>query len=67
MDYIDQVFIEVKDLIPGKYLMSKLKDPERFIEAVKELIDDEWVNDIDFTKDYEYMVKHDFTGFKSSL
>ena len=65
MDYIDQVYIKVKDLPKGKYPMADLQDPDHFIDAIQHLIDGEWINDIDFTTDHQKLVKHDFTGFKT--
>jgi hypothetical protein len=39
MDYIDTVFVDLKQRLPGKYPLADLREPQKFIEAVKFLID----------------------------
>lgn len=56
MDYLDRVFVEVRALRPGRYPVDTLKEPERFIAAVKELMDGEWLRDLYFTSDYRILV-----------
>lgn len=64
MDYLDQVYVHLKKLKPGKYRMADLADPDRFIDAVQYLISGEWITDVEFTEDDQDLVKHDLTGFK---
>ncbi len=52
MDYIDRVYVDLKDREPGNYLMSSLKDPEKFIAAVKYLIDGGWIINVHWDSSY---------------
>ena len=52
MDYIDRVYVELKDRPPGKFLMSTLVEPEKFIEAVKFLIDGGWITNVHWDSSY---------------
>jgi hypothetical protein len=56
MDYIDRVYVDLKDRPPGKFLMSGLAEPDRFIEAVKELIDGQWLLNVCFSSDYQTLI-----------
>ena len=52
MDYIDRVYLDLKDRPPGKFLMSALAEPEKFIEAVKFLIDGAWITNVHWDSSY---------------
>lgn len=56
MDYLDRVYKYILGLKPGRYPLDKLMERDRFIEAVKELIDGEWIKDAEFSSDYFYLV-----------
>ena len=56
MDYFDRVYLDLKGREPGRYSLEHLKEPERFIDAVKYLMDGEWIVDIHFTSDYKTLV-----------
>jgi len=56
MDYLDRVFLDLKAREPGRYSLIHLREPERFIDAVKELMDGEWIRDVHFTSDYKTLV-----------
>jgi len=56
MDYLDKVYLDLTTRPPGRYPLNKLKEPDRFIQAVKELIDGEWIHDICFTADYKTLI-----------
>lgn len=56
MDYLDRVYVELKDRQPGRYPIHNLKEPERFIAAVKELIDGEWLTEVYFSEDFQILV-----------
>ncbi|MFA5816653.1 MAG: hypothetical protein WC865_13645 [Bacteroidales bacterium] len=56
MDYIDRVYVDLKDREPGKFPMSSLKDPEKFISAVKFLIDGEWLTNVYFSQNYDSLI-----------
>ena len=55
MDYIDLVYVALKDKEPCKILMSSLKDPAKFIEAVKYLIEGDWLSNVYWDNDYHTM------------
>ena len=59
MDYIDRVYVHLKDRKPGKYPIHNLREKEKFIEAVKFLIDGEWLTNVDFSADYQTLVIHE--------
>ncbi|TSA33882.1 MAG: hypothetical protein D4R64_13230 [Porphyromonadaceae bacterium] len=52
MDYIDRVYVDLKDRPPGKFHMSGLAEPEKFIEAVKFLIDGGWITNVHWDSSY---------------
>jgi hypothetical protein len=56
MDYIDRVFVDLREREPGRYPLDRLKERDRFIEAVKELMDGQWLTELYFTEDYETLV-----------
>lgn len=56
MDYIDKVYVHLKDRQPGRYPIHNLREKEKFIEAVKELIDGEWLRDVCFSSDYRTLI-----------
>ena len=53
MDYLDQVFVDLKDKKPGRYPLDSLREPERFISAVKFLMDGQWLTNVYFSEDYK--------------
>lgn len=52
MDFIDKVYLDLKDREPGKFLMSSLKNPDGFIAAVQFLIDGAWLTNVHWDADY---------------
>ena len=56
MDYLDRVFIDLRQREPGRYPLDRLKERDRFIEAVKELMDGGWLTELYFTEDYRTLV-----------
>jgi hypothetical protein len=52
MDYIDRVYVDLKDREKSNFLMSNLKDPEKFISAVKFLIDGGWITNVHWDSSY---------------
>lgn len=56
MEYIDQVYIDLRQREPGRYPLGRLRERERFIEAVKELMDGQWLTELYFTEDYQTLV-----------
>jgi hypothetical protein len=56
MDYLDKVYKDLTTREPGRYPLQNLREPERFIAAVKELIDGEWIRNICFTNDYKILI-----------
>lgn len=56
MDYIDQVYVDLRQREPGRYPLDRLRERHRFIEAVKELMDGEWLTELYFTEDYQTLV-----------
>jgi len=52
MDYIDRVYVDIKDREKSSFLMSSLKDPEKFISAVKFLIDGGWITNVHWDSSY---------------
>lgn len=56
MDYIDEVFIALKDREPGRYPIGSLREPEKFTSAVKFLIDGEWLTNVSFSNDYGTLI-----------
>jgi hypothetical protein len=56
MEYLDEVFAHLKTLEPGRYPIRNLREPERFIKAVKELIDGSWLPNVHFSQDYFWMI-----------
>ena len=59
MEYIDTVFVALKDRAPCKVLMSSLQDPDRFILAVKELIDSGYLSNIHWDSSFLIMTVED--------
>jgi hypothetical protein len=61
MDYIDTVFVDLKQRLPGKYPLADLREPQKFIEAVKFLIDGDWLPEVSFSNDYKILIigEHD--------
>jgi len=66
MDYIDLVYVAIKDLPPGKHLMSNLKDSDKFISAVKYLIDGGWITNVHWDKCFYTMTIEEKFPFHSS-
>ncbi len=56
MDYIDTVYLELRDKPPGHYPLDKLREPQKFTEAVKFLIDGEWLTNVLFSNDYSVLI-----------
>jgi hypothetical protein len=56
MDYIDRVFVDLRLREPGRYPLDRLKERDLFIEAVKELMDGQWLTELYFTEDYQTLV-----------
>jgi hypothetical protein len=56
IDYLDRVYLDLTARPPGRYPLDNLREPDRFIQAVKELIDGEWIHDICFTADYKTLI-----------
>ena len=56
MDNLDKVYLDLTTREPGAYPIDKLREPERFIQAVKDLIDGEWIHDICFSNDYKTLI-----------
>lgn len=56
MDYLDEVYVALKDRSPGKYPIDRLKEPQKFVSAVKELIDAEYLVDVEFSSDYKFLI-----------
>ncbi len=56
MDYIDQVYVDLRQREPSRYPLGRLRERERFIEAVKELMDGQWLTELYFTEDYQTLV-----------
>ncbi|MFA5816845.1 MAG: hypothetical protein WC865_14630 [Bacteroidales bacterium] len=52
MEYIDRVYIDLKDREKSNFLMSSLKDPGKFISAVKELIDYGYLPNVHWDSSY---------------
>lgn len=70
MEYLDQVYVDLKDRKPGKFLMSNLKDPEKFIAAVKDLIDYGYLPNVHWDSSYSTLFiqeKFPFDSFKKSV
>lgn len=65
MDYIDKVFMDLKDREPGKFLMSSLQNPDSFIAAVKFLIDGAWLTNVEWDSDYTTFFIQEKLPFKS--
>jgi hypothetical protein len=64
MDYIDEVFIALKDREPGRYPISSLREPEKFTSAVKFLIDGEWLTNVSFSNDYGTLIISEHFSFE---
>lgn len=61
MDYEDRVLIKLQEMIPGeKIRMEELREPHRFTEAVKYLVNLGVIHqgDYSFSPDYNVLVKH---------
>jgi len=61
MDYEDKVLIRVQKLKPGeKIRMASLQNPEKFVEAVKYLMDLKAIDvgDYSFSPDYTVLFRH---------
>jgi hypothetical protein len=56
MDYIDKVYVALKDRVPGVYPIAGLREPEKFTSAVKFLIDGEWLHNVSFSNDYTSLI-----------
>ena len=56
MDYLDKVYSDLIVRAPGRYPLADLKEPERFIDAVKELIDGDWLHYLYFSNDYSELI-----------
>ena len=56
MDYIDKVYVDLKQRLPGNYPLADLREPEKFMDAVKFLIDGEWLVDVSFSNDYKSLI-----------
>lgn len=56
MDYIDKVYVDLKQRLPGDYPLADLREPEKFMEAVKFLIEGEWLVDVYFSNDYKNLI-----------
>lgn len=56
MDYTDRVFVSLKDRKPGVYPLKDLKDPEKFVSAVKFLIDGDWLVNVSFSNDFSSVI-----------
>jgi pyruvate-formate lyase-activating enzyme len=65
MDYIDRVYVDLKDRPPGKFLMSTLAEPEKFIEAVKFLIDGGWITNVHWDSSYSVFTIQEKFPFKT--
>jgi hypothetical protein len=65
MEYIDTVFLALKDREPCKVVMSSLQDPEKFILAVKELIDYGYLPNVHWDSSYSVMTIQEKFPFKS--
>lgn len=57
MEYEDRVLAYLEEMKPGqKVEIAKIATvPERFINAIKYLIDNEYVMDIEFSGNYKYV------------
>jgi hypothetical protein len=55
MDYIDTVFVDLKQRLPGKYPLADLREPLKFIAAVKFLIEGEWLPEVRLSNDYKIL------------
>ena len=70
MDYIDRVYVDLKDREKSNFLMSSLKDPEKFISAVKFLIDGGWITNVHWDSSYSTLFieeKFPFDSFKKKV
>jgi len=70
MDYIDRVYVDLKDRGKSNFLMSSLKDPEKFISAVKFLIDGGWITNVYWDSSYSTLFieeKFPFESFKKTI
>ncbi|MFA5816241.1 MAG: hypothetical protein WC865_11525 [Bacteroidales bacterium] len=56
MDYIDEVYIALKDREPGRYPIGSLREPEKFTSAVKFLIEGEWLTNVSFSNDFGTLI-----------
>jgi len=56
MDYTDRVYVDLRQREPGRYPLDNLRERERFIAAVKELMDGQWLTELYFTEDYRTLV-----------
>ena len=56
MDYINQVYVDLRLREPDRYPLGHLRERDRFIEAVKELMDGQWLTELYFTEDYQTLV-----------
>jgi len=65
MDFVDKVYIDLKDREPSNFLMSSLKDPEKFISAVKFLIDGGWLTNVHWDSGYNTIYIEEKFPFKS--
>lgn len=65
MDYADQVYVYLLKLKPGqKVNVMSSKDPEKFIETVKNLMDNWNLRGFEFNADYTVLRR--MNGFKLS-
>lgn len=59
MDYNDEVFNWLKTIEKGtKIDVYKAKNPDKFIKAVKYLMDGEWIIGFTFSNDYKYLKRN---------
>ena len=64
MDYVDSVYLALKDRQPCKVLMSSLQEPDRFISAVKNLIDSGYLPNVHWDSSYSELTIQEKLPFK---
>jgi hypothetical protein len=67
MDYTDRVLKKLQDLKPGSRVrMENLREPDKFIEAVKCLFDEGYISceDYIFSPDYSVLKKIDHSLYE---
>jgi len=45
------------NLQPGRYPLAGLREQDRFIASIKYLIDADWLTDVEFSNDYQFLIK----------